>query len=80
MAAALPPVYTVFDAMVLSGANDGDSFQGRSSAQRIATDIFEDDFNTSMDKTYKDLDDDLKMFSSLTAMQGQIRLLPGVKI
>ena len=79
MAAALPPVYTVFDAMVLSGANDGDSFQGRSSAQRIATDIFEDDFNTSMDKTYKDLDDDLKMFSSLTAMQGQIRLLPGVK-
>ena len=69
MATALPPVFTVFDAMVLSGANDADDVQGRSSAQRIATDIFEDDFNTSMDKTYKDLDDDLKMCSSLTAMQ-----------
>jgi len=79
MAAALPPVFTVFDTMVLSGANDADNFQGRSSAQRIATDIFVNDFNTSMDKTYKDLDDDLKMFSSLTTMQGQIRLLPGVK-
>ena len=79
MAAALPPVFTVFDAMVSSGVNATDNFQGRSSDQRIAADIFEDDFTTSINKTYKDLDDDLKTFSSLTAAQGQIRLLPGVK-
>ena len=53
MATVLPPMFTVFDAMVLSGANDANNFQGRSSAQRIATDIFEDDFNTSMDKLIK---------------------------
>ena len=79
MAAALPPVFTVFDAMVLSGVDDTDVLQGRSTAQRIAADIFEDDFTTSMDKTYKDFDDDLKMFSTLTVAQGQIRLLLGVK-
>ena len=79
MAAALPPVFTVVDAMVLSGVNDTDDFHGRSPAQRIAADIFEDDFTTSMDKTYKDFDDDLKFFSILTVAQGQIRLLPGVK-
>ena len=60
MAAALPPVFTVFDAMVSSGVSDNDNFQGRSSAQRIAADIFEDDFTTSMEKTFKDLDDYLK--------------------
>ena len=65
--------------MVSSGVNATDNFQGRSSAQRIAAGIFEDDFTTSMDKTYKDFDDDLKTFSTLTVAQGQIRLLPGVK-
>ena len=79
MAAALPPVFTVFDAMVLSGVNDADNFHDRSSAERIATDIFEDDFTTCMDKTLMDVDDDLKTFSRLTAAQGQIRILPGVK-
>ena len=79
MVVALPPVFTVFDAMVKSGVNANNNFQDRSSAERIATDIFEDDFTTCMDKTFKDIDDGLKSFSSLTVLQGQIRILPGVK-
>ena len=78
-AAALPPVFTVHDAMVAAGVNDADNYNGRSSAQRIAADIFDDDFSSCMDKTHEDMESDFKSFSTLTAVQGQIRLLPGVK-
>ena len=78
-AAPLPPTFTVVDAMLTAGVSVVDNFRGSSSAQRIATNIFEDDFNTCMDKTHKDIDDDLKVFSQLAATQGRISVLPGVK-
>ena len=77
--AGLPPVYTVHDAMIAAGVNDADNFNGQSSAERLAEDLFDDEFTTCMDKTYVDLDGDFKSFSSLTALQGQIRLVPRVK-
>ena len=79
MVVALPPVFTVFNTMVESGVNANDNFQNKSSAKRITTDIFEDDFTTYVDKNFKDIDDGLKSFLSLTVLQGQIRILPGVK-
>lgn len=47
--------------------------------ERIATDMFDDDFQTCMDKDLKELDDDLRSYSTLTIAQGQIRLQPGIK-
>jgi len=76
---ALPPVFTVLDAMIAADVNDADNFNGMSSAERIAVDIFDDDFNSCMDKTYDDLKSDFKSFSTLPAAQGQIRVRPGVK-
>ena len=79
MEAALPPVFTVHEAIIASGVNNTDNFNGQSSAVPIAEDMFEDDFSTYMNKTYGDIDNDFKTFSSLTVAQGQIHLLPGVK-
>ena len=56
MAALLPPVFTVHQAMVAAGANDADNFNGQSSAERLAEDIFDDDFYTCMDKSHADVD------------------------
>ena len=81
MAAAIPPIpnFTVRDAMVRCGASDTIIFDGRSVAQRLAGDIFLDDFATCMDKTFDEVNSDLKTYSELTVAQGQIRLLPGIK-
>ena len=79
MAAVLPQVFTIHDAMVASGVDDTDNFDGQSSAERLAEDLFGDDFTACMDKTHEDLESDFKSFSSLTQLQGQIRLIPRVK-
>ena len=79
MAAVLPPLYSVRDAMVAAGVDDTDIFNGQSSAARLAEDLFNDEFLSCMDKSHKDLGDDFKSFSTLTQVQGQIRLIPRVK-
>ena len=79
MVAALSPVFTVHEAMIVSGVNDADNFDSQSSAVRIAEYMFEDDFSTCMDKNRGGIDNDFKTFSSLTVAQGKICLLPGVK-
>ena len=71
--------YTVFDAIVACGVDNATRFNGNTAAERIATDIFDDDFSTCMDKELKELEEDLKSYSTLTANQGQIRLQPGFK-
>ena len=76
--AALPPVHTVYDAMILAGVNDADDFHGQTSAERLSEDLFDNDFMACMDKTYEDLEQDFKSLSSLTIAQGQIRLEPRV--
>ena len=77
MANAAP--YTITDAMVLCGIPDGNPFNGSTQAQRIAVDVFDDDFQSTMDKTFQELEDDFKSYSSLTVNQGQIRMNPGTK-
>jgi len=76
---APPPVFTVRDAMVSCGINDVALFNGDTSAERIAFDVFGDTFATCLDKTFEELDGDFKTYAELTVMQGQIRLTPSIK-
>ena len=78
MAELLPP-FSVEQAMIDCGVSVNVIFEGDTHAQRIATDIFGDDFHTCMDKTNEELDDDFKDYSSLTITNGQIRLAPATK-
>ena len=48
-------------------------------AERMASDLFNDDYVSCMDKTMEELDPEFKSYSDLSANQGQIRLLPGIK-
>ena len=82
MAAAPPaiiPVFTVYNAMVICGCDDAIAFNGATQAERIATDIFDDNYESCIDKSYDDLDEDLKSYSVLTVANGQIRLKPRIK-
>ena len=59
--------------------NDCILFNGATKAQRIATEVFSDDFNSCMDISHEDFEDECKTYCSLTVVQGQIRLNPGTK-
>jgi hypothetical protein len=72
-------VQTVHDVMVQIGIDDAILFNGATAAVRFATELFDDDFNSCMDKTFSELDDELKIYSTLTVAQGQIRVTPGQK-
>ena len=54
-------------------------FLGNTPAFWFSTDIFGDDVTTCMDKTFVELDSNLKKYSNLTQAQGQILLLTGIK-
>ena len=70
---------TVRDAIALCGVNNVAQWHGRTQAQRIAADLFNDNFETARDMRYDDVLDDFKSYSSLTVANGQIRLTPGAK-
>jgi hypothetical protein len=65
--------------MIACGVKDEALFGGDTPAQRIAADLFGDDFSTCMDKSYEELNQELKTYSDLTQNQGQIRFMPGTK-
>jgi hypothetical protein len=70
---------TVTNAMIACGVPNTTLFNGDSTARRIAVDIFDDSFETCIDKTVEELNSDLKDYSVLTVNQGQIRLNPATK-
>jgi hypothetical protein len=72
-------LFNVHDAMVACGIDNVLPYNGLTKAQRIATDVFNDDFQTCMDKTHTDLDGDLKSYVALAANAGRITLGPGPK-
>ena len=74
MAAAAPPPQTVLDGIVLCGVNNVIQFNGDTAAARIAGEIFDGSFETCLDITFKELDNDFKTYSALTVTQGQIRV------
>jgi hypothetical protein len=67
---AIFPVFTVRNAMIACGVNDEALFDGDTSAQRIAADLFGDDFSTCIDKSYEELNQEFKTYSDLTQNQG----------
>ena len=71
--------FTVREAIAACDVDDITQWNGNTSAERIATDIFDDDFHSCMDITIQDIENDYKTYASLTAAQGQIRLRPNMK-
>ena len=75
-----PPTFSVKDAMVLCGVQDAArAGVAGTDAERIASNLFNNDFNSCMDYDTEELKDDLKSFTDLRANQGRIVLLPIVK-
>ena len=71
--------HSVREALALCGINDVTLLGGQTQAQRIAAEVFGDDFNACKDKEQDELKEDLKSYGQLTVAQGRIRLNPGVK-
>ena len=57
---------TVRMAITLCGINDVNMWHHETQAQRIARDVFSDDFAMCQDKMPKDLQEDFKSYTSLT--------------
>ncbi len=77
MEAAQPP-FTVAQVMQRCGVALV-VFNGQTMAQRIATEVFQDSFESCLDKSITEFDDDLKILSELTVANGRIRLSSTVK-
>lgn len=75
-----PPLpNTVLGAMIACGLDNVTVNNGMTNAARIATDCFDNSFDTCLDKSFDDIEADFKTFSVLDPDQGQIRLMPGQK-
>jgi hypothetical protein len=70
---------TVVDAMVVCGVEHDGLFMDETQAQRLASDIFGDQFSSCLDVSFKELDEHFKTYSDLTMAQGQIRVRPGTR-
>lgn len=66
------PNYLVEEAMIRRGL-------AADQARNIANEIFQDDFNTCVDKSNEEIDADFKTLESSSVAQGQIRLRPSAK-
>ena len=69
-AAAPPPIFTVYDAMIVAGVDGIDNFNSQSSAERLTKDLFGDDFTACMDMTHEYIESNFKSLSSPTQTQG----------
>ena len=67
-------LYSVQDNIASCGISDEVTFDGMSNAERIAQDVFDDQFMACMDITDSELDATFKEYSRLTAEEGRIRL------
>ena len=69
--------FTVTNTIFICGNYIPTLFQGNSQAERISGELFDDKFMSCIDKTVKELDNNLKSHSPLTAANSQIPLNPG---
>ena len=74
-----PPPNHVLDAVRACGVPDVPAFMGQGPAQRVASEIFEDDFTTCKNLTKEELNENFKSYSNLTIAGGRIVLNPLVK-
>ena len=72
-------VNTVADLLASVGIDNVGQFNCQTNAERLASDMFNDDFGSFIDKTSVEIEADLKTYSALTIPNGQIRLQPGQK-
>jgi hypothetical protein len=72
----LPP--SVRSTLVLCGVPDVGLFDGKTPKQRMAADIFFDNFLAVLDTTRDHITDALKAYAALTVTNGRIILQPGV--
>ena len=79
MAAALPPVFTVEQAMLQCGVPGMPVFNGQTPAARVANQIFLDSFETVLSITTSEVSDAMTAFTKLAAANGRIPFQPGVK-
>ena len=73
---------TVETALALCGVNadmNNIVFNGSTTSERIAEEIFDDSFSTFMDITFKELDNQWKSYAAMTLADGKIRLRPPTK-
>ena len=77
--AALPPVFSVADAMLLCGVPNAPAFGGATPAARVANQVFMDSFQTTLSISIKEVNDAITSFTKLTIANGRITLQPGVK-
>ena len=73
------PPFKLANAIFDCGIMDDVLFDGDTKEIGIATELFDDEFTSCMDKTYVKMDDGLKSYFTLTSEHGQIRLKPGHK-
>lgn len=78
MAEAANP-FTILDAIIECGIPQVPVFNGLTPAQRVAEEIFNNDFNMCIEKSDKDLKDDFETFSNLPANAGRLRFQPSQK-
>ena len=64
--------------VVECGVDNTAIFNAQTPAERIAEELFDNNFSSCMDKTSEELRSDFKSYSDLTVAQGQIRLTLGV--
>ena len=77
--AASQPPFTVRQTLVICGMDDATQIRGETAAQRIAMSMFDEDYETCIEKTLAELESDFKDYSSLTVIAGQLRFDPGTK-
>ena len=77
--AALPPVFTVTQAMQQCGVPIAPLFGGNSPAARISDQIFLDSFETTLSITTDEVSEAMTAFTKLTVANGRIPLQPGIK-
>ena len=70
---------TVRSLLALAGVDDARLFNNETEAQRLASDMFDDSFESCLDKTFDEIDADLKVYANLTAANGKIIINPRVK-
>ena len=76
-------VYDVADALsrcgVLADTNNI-AFNGADASERIAGEVFNDNFSSCIDIQFSELEDNWKTYSGLTVNEGRIRLRPRTKV
>ena len=70
---------TILDALLLCGVPVAPLFDGETPAERVATQVFLDSFETCLSISIEDVKDSITGFTKLTNAAGRIPFQPGIK-